>query len=273
MPRSITIDREAKKLAAMRLNCDNFRRRYSEEGEGVTVKFISPNLYTYEKYRFFLLKNSVKKPLANNYHYRPDYLAYDEYGTTLLWYLLLYINDIPSIEYFDKYEVYVPKYNAVFKLLTQIIPDIPKNVQKIGELEAQLTASGLANNIYYKTPEVPESPEEEVDEVLPIKKRFMRQIFTLTPGQASNGYIDLSYEPTPETIEMKVEHAGNHIYNTDYTLIIASDGKWRRISWKDVDCPDGPGLEGAMRTGTLVEVTYARCRSFYDLYTDLEEAP
>jgi len=111
-----TIDTEAKRSIRSVTDIDRFRRRYSQTNEGFNIQFVSPVITTYEKYRYYLLKNSTSKSLKQKYYYRPDYLSYDEYGTTSLWTVLLYINDISCIEDFTIPSVFIPTYNAIISI-------------------------------------------------------------------------------------------------------------------------------------------------------------
>ena len=111
-----TIDVEAKKLRNLITDVDKHRRRFLKKEGSVTVQFVSPEIVTYEKFRYYLLKNSVKKKVEQKFHYRPDYFSYEEYSVTGLWTLLLYINDMASIEDFTKSEILVPTHSAILDI-------------------------------------------------------------------------------------------------------------------------------------------------------------
>ena len=111
-----TIDKEAKQLSNLAIDIDNFRRRYKIKDSDKTIFFVSPSLSVLQKFRFLLTSKSVIKELEEKYYRKPDYLSFDEYGTTVLWPVLLYINNIPSIEEFTVTEVIIPDLSAITEM-------------------------------------------------------------------------------------------------------------------------------------------------------------
>jgi len=254
-----TIDIEARRFSNLLIDEDKFRRKYKDKDKTLSIIFSSPYLEIFEKNRFYLLKESIKKVLETKYYYRPDYLSYEEYGSTSLWYLLLYINDISCIENFNKYEILIPSYSSILRLtkdkVTTDIQDLSKVKDSVPISILNLYSSKVKPNL--DVDDTNDEGEEDVRSSL----FFARQKFTITAGQESNGYLDLAFVPVIETIVFKTEHAGNHIYNIDYVVIEnPTDHKIRRISWKDSDCGDGPGLLGTLKEGMVVEITYAKMR-------------
>lgn len=64
------------------------------------------------------------------WNYRPDYCSYDVYGTTNLYWLVLYICGCPSLMYFHQKnykELWLPDKEIVLEVLTKIISS-KKNV-------------------------------------------------------------------------------------------------------------------------------------------------
>ena len=65
----------------------------------------------YEKYRGIILENCIKITMSeevfNAYKYRPKYLSLKLYGSTDLWHLLLWINNLTSVTQFNKKTIYV----------------------------------------------------------------------------------------------------------------------------------------------------------------------
>lgn len=248
------IDVEAKQLKNLAIDEDNFRKQYKEVDDDILVVFSSPYLYPIEKYRFYLLKNSVKKNLDIGNYYRPDYVSYENYGTTCLWYLLLYMNDMNCIEEFATHEIVIPSYSAIIDTARNIVSN---EVITLGQQEE---VSSTLLKLYESKikPNVDSSEEEESQEVEESTYKWARQRFTLSAGQAAVGYLDLAYTPIPTSITLRTEHAGNHIYEVDWNLILSSDGRRRRISWRDQDCPHGTGLLTRLQTGMIVEIQYAK---------------
>ena len=107
----ITIDKEASQRALMPIDIDFFCARYRTTNG--LYSFSSPSLWTIDKYLYYLLANSVEKTFESKYKQRPDYLAYDEYGTVILSPLLMYVNGVFCIEDFDLDKVYIPTYSVI----------------------------------------------------------------------------------------------------------------------------------------------------------------
>jgi hypothetical protein len=111
----ITIDRESKQRVKLSVDINFYGDRYKTENGLYT--FPAPTLETIDKHLYFLLKHSALKPFDKQYLMRPDYLSFDEYGTVTLAFLLMYINGVPSIEYFDLDIVYIPSMTSIIEIL------------------------------------------------------------------------------------------------------------------------------------------------------------
>lgn len=107
----ITIDQEARERVRHPLNLDNMADRYKTVSGHYT--FTSPSLWVIEKHLFYLLKNSVQKDFDPKYKWRPDYLAYDEYGLVTFAPYLMFVNNVLCIEEFDLVTVIVPIRSAI----------------------------------------------------------------------------------------------------------------------------------------------------------------
>ena len=124
MGRAITTTRQATTLSKMFTDLDFYRRRYGlveDNDENIVVRFVAPQICAFEEYRYVFLKNSVTKELKPNYFYRPDYVSYEEYGTTNLWSLLLFINDIATIEEFNREFIIVPTRSVIYDISLDVI--------------------------------------------------------------------------------------------------------------------------------------------------------
>jgi hypothetical protein len=111
-----TIDADARTRRKLATNIDNFRRRYSTTDSDKDVYFVSPSYSILDRFKYVLLNRSNRYDLEEKYYYRPDYLSFDQYGTTTLWPILLYINNVPSIEQFNISEVIIPDLSAITDL-------------------------------------------------------------------------------------------------------------------------------------------------------------
>ena len=120
---AFTIDNEAKQDARSPFNIGKMGAQYKTTNQ--LFSFPAPTLETIEKNIFFLLRNSSIEKFAPKYKYRPDYLSFDKYGTTILWQLILYINGVNSVENFDMKEVVIPSVQAVVEMNKDNFPEIP----------------------------------------------------------------------------------------------------------------------------------------------------
>jgi hypothetical protein len=120
---TITIDEEAKRQLRSPLDFEKFGQRFKTDNN--YYSFPDPNLQTIDKNLFYLLRNSQEVEFESKYKYRPDYLSYDYYGTTILWDLLMYINGVFTLEDFDLQTVVIPSLQAVTFILQDsfAIPD------------------------------------------------------------------------------------------------------------------------------------------------------
>lgn len=126
----ILINEEAIKQLKSPLDIEKFGKRYKTSSEYFT--FPDPNLKTIEDNLFYLLKHSEEIPFELQYKYRPDYLSYDYYGTTILDKMLMYINNVFSAEDFNLSTVVVPSLDAITFILqdTYAIPE-PEDLTEI----------------------------------------------------------------------------------------------------------------------------------------------
>ncbi len=256
MPHTKVIDDEAKILSKFSSDLDNFRRYYSmyEDSEDKTyVRFIAPKIIAFENYRFLLLQNSVIKPLDPSKYYRPDYVSYDEYGTINLWALLLFINDIPTIEDFDVENILVPSKNIINYISKDILKkNLIEQLVPLHEYDPKPTVS-----LYSIRSAVP-PPEEPVVDFNYIAQNIdvIKENFTLTPIMARERYVDLQEEPIKESAVLRIEGHGDYIYNKHYTIIKGSI-KHNRLTW-DPRKLDGSGLVSVLEEGMNFEVEYFR---------------
>lgn len=112
---TILINNEATRQLQSPLDIEKFGPRYKTANELFT--FPDPNLTTIDKNLFYLLKNSEEVDFELKYKYRPDYLSFDYYGTTILWELIMYVNGVFSVEDFDLPKVVIPSMEAITFIL------------------------------------------------------------------------------------------------------------------------------------------------------------
>lgn len=115
-------------------NCDTFRDTFSlkvyvEDVDGKVstkeVLFLDLNNPFLEMNKHFLLARCEIKEFQPRWQRRPQYLSYDEYGTTAFGYLLQFVNDCVSMVDFDFEYVRVPKKSAIKELIVNNITLYP----------------------------------------------------------------------------------------------------------------------------------------------------
>jgi len=127
----ITINEEAKQDSLSPLSLSNMSEIYKTSNDIFT--FPSPELTTIEKNLYFLLRNSTQEDFKQKYKYRPDYLSYDQYGTTMLAFLLMFVNSVSCIEDFNLDTVIIPGISSIIDMCRDIKPK--KTVAKMTAID------------------------------------------------------------------------------------------------------------------------------------------
>ena len=254
------VDIESKRRKRLRVDIDKHRFIYrtfevdSDSNTSVLINFVSPSIFIYETFRFYLLKNSVLKELDTKYYFRPDYLSYDEYCTTVIWTMILYINGISNIESFINIEkLYIPTMDAIYRVADNSLNGTPLNVTPDISLSNRSSAQ-----LYTKKskPTLVEQPE-----FVPVENKddfyYMRQTMSITNAIASRQYVDLNFDAVPQSITFKIKDKSAFLYDRDYVLINDSGGKPRRVTW-DKRQVSGDGLLDVIEEGMILEIQYAK---------------
>lgn len=128
---SLTIDNEARARRIVPFDLDFMAQRYQTDNSLYT--FTSPALWTIEKNFFYLLKHSIEADLEKKYVRKPWLLSYDQYGTVVLEYLLMYINNVFSADEFDISTVILPTMSAIVEICGDKFPRVvdPTSLEKI----------------------------------------------------------------------------------------------------------------------------------------------
>ena len=109
-----TIQDESRERSRIPFDIDFMGPRFKTNNEIYT--FPSPSLWSLQKNLFYLIANSVLIEFNAKYKMRPDYLAFDEYGTVSLAYLLMYVNSVYCIEDFDLNTVIIPSLEVIAEI-------------------------------------------------------------------------------------------------------------------------------------------------------------
>jgi len=103
----------------------NFRLKFILDK---TIKIDSPTIELLIENYEFLKDSSVKIEVGSKYKQRPDYLSYDVYGTTNLWFIILYLNNCFRYEQFTMREVIVPTKDAILHVLRNYKSNTASNI-------------------------------------------------------------------------------------------------------------------------------------------------
>lgn len=117
---AVTIEQESRQRSRLAIDINFSGDRYRTENKLFT--FPSPSLDMIDKNLYYLLKNSEEKDFERQYLMRPDYLSFDEYGTVSLAQMLMYVNNVSSLEAFDLHTVIIPSFSAVVEMLKDKYP-------------------------------------------------------------------------------------------------------------------------------------------------------
>jgi len=119
---TITIDKESERFKRMPVDFERMGERFKTDNELFT--FPDPNLRALEENLFFLLRNSTEIGFRPRYNFRPEYLSFDVYGTPALAQVLLFVNNVASVEDFnDLPKVVIPSLDAITTVLSDIFPE------------------------------------------------------------------------------------------------------------------------------------------------------
>lgn len=117
---AIFIDEESRRQLRSPMDIERWGDRLKTENN--LYSFPDPNLEVIDKNLFYLLRNSTEIEFESQYKYRPDYLSYDQYGTTILWEVIMYVNSVFSVEEFNLDRVILPSLQAIVFSLKDLFP-------------------------------------------------------------------------------------------------------------------------------------------------------
>lgn len=256
---AITINSDSAYKSKVFSDIDFYRRFYtvrSNDDLKTPIRFISPALYAYDRYRYVLLRDSRIRELSQQYWYRPDYVSYEEYNTTNYWAVLLYINDIPSIEEFTKDRIIVPSISALSTVLNETERNRPDTEIVPIDVRDLANTTPLYNG---KLPEVIANVKliEENVSTITADVDYARDSFVLKSTDVLNRYVDLKYPAILESVKLSIPDKGNYSYNVHYKIIKGISSQYNRLTW-DPRQLSGPGMMNIMRERVKFDVTYVR---------------
>ena len=254
---------EARMQSILFSDCDNFRNKYQTNevelnGNVINISLVAPCLTILDKYRFYILENCSKKRVDRKYFYRPDYLSYDEYGTTNWWYLILYINDIPTLQDFTREDILLPNVDCVSKLEDISTDERQNNLlnyDHLNETTKPLLYSSAAYS--FATDYTLEKTVKEITTVNSFEDKFQREEFVLDITTLRLRYIDLQYPAIENSIILTVRGKPNYSYGKHYILTESAQNIKNRITW-DPKIVTGSGLVFRLKEKDIIQVTYVK---------------
>ena len=262
-----TIEIEAYRNSKLVTDLDNFRGRYVEKDDvtGNIVVFPSSEIYAYEQNLFRLIAESKKRKFIPRWTMRPDYTSFDIYATVIYWPLILYVNNIYSIEdYTDMSEILTPPVSLINELVRTRVPK--KDVQ---EVDKYIKIPGVKLYERYPFDDIEKSKiqsRENVENMLGSTTTIptttlvtTTEVFELTATDITNMYVELTSAPiNPSTVSFYIgSFTVAQSYGYDYVLSTGSTSISNRISWIPADCYNGKSrMSNIVKSGTTIKITY-----------------
>jgi hypothetical protein len=264
-----TIKLEASKNSKKSVDLDNFRSRYTEThpDRTFTITYPSTEIYTFEHHYFVLLSKSNYVEFKPSWEMRPDYTSFDMYGSVIFWPVILFVNNVYSIEdYINMEGVYLPPYRNILKLVRDRVPkhhvepvyiyrDIPGiNLYDKGLLDdVEIEGFKGRENIQEQTEQPPPvvdqiSLEEHTDVISITQDILLNEKFTLTRTPVNASTTNLYIE------NLNVPQRYGYHYVLKYN---PSADKNNIISWARTDLfNETGGMSTLLEAGMTVRVVY-----------------
>lgn len=265
-----TINSESSSLCSIASDIDKYRNRYQTyetqlDGTNINITFVAPRLDILENNRFYILQNCVYKRLPHKYKYRPDYLSYAEYGTTNWWALLMWINDCRALEYFNMENVLVPTSTCLSELSLETQKTV--ETKSFNDDEFQYSIHSIlyrlpnnnlpaSNTLLSDTVSQLTSTTTNTDNVVD-ESSFVKEQFTMTIPTLRLRYVDLSYEPDLQSLQLVAKCKPNLVYGKHYTIIGDDNNDSIRLTW-DPSYVTGSGLIFRLKENDIIQVTYVK---------------
>ena len=245
------------------LDVDNFRSRYYDNYKNLYVEFPGFELSTLEKNICFLYNNCTIEEFKEKWYMRPDYTSYDFYNTVIYWPIILYINNINSIEeYCDLEEVLIPSLSSILEISRdRMSTNLYISTQE--QLEEETA------NMYYKRFPFDKIEIQMIENINRLMERSEDSIststlvenieeFVLSAEDISNKYVLLMYPPVNlGSVFLYLEDLNYpQPLGYDYMLLTDSESELKKISWANDDCEFGDGMEGLLEENNKIRIKY-----------------
>lgn len=253
---SFNIALESKRNSKLVSDQDNYRFKYIQKfkEQDLSIFFSGFELFAYEKNYFYLLSQSTKYDFKPDWIMRPDYTSYDVYGNVLFWPLVLFMNNIASLEEFrDISYVLLPSRDAVLEVTKDRIVEDAYNVTEVKPLFPDRflgipVPQSEERLKYYKkySPDMSDSKQIRSNYMLQnfqesTNKQKVKLLvgvretrdFTITEENVQSFYLDLPHTGINSTT-LVVTLGGFNTplkYGYDYRLTTNNNMQYVRLTW------------------------------------------
>lgn len=247
---AIGLTTESYNATCINNDVDYYRYKYRDyeeqlDGSRIDVSFVSPVFSVYETYRFCLLKDSVIVDMKPEWIYRPDYVSYEYYSTNAWWQLILWINNVNSIEYFTIDKIIVPTLDAVSRLQEQSYSygtyiDINEDKKHFKTMFSLYTPA--INNLHVQNKFDNVTLGKLVSEDKQEKRQSCMETFIMDIPTLRLRYVDLKNVPIKNTMKVIAEPCMPILTRDKHYSITQNDkGVDNRLIW-DPKVIDNAGL-------------------------------
>lgn len=263
---SETIISESKRNASLISDLDNFRTKSIEIDldREMSVTYPSYEIFSFEKNLYIMIAKSSVVKFKPEWIMRPDYVSFEYYNNTIYWPVILFVNNVFSIEDFiNLEEILVPPMEVIIDL----IRDKPPN-QKPEKINTFLSNPLL--KMYQRKPmddieisklQASDNATSEQPTENPTEKVLQEhtEVITLSALNIQNKYCTLSFIPVnSSSVSLYIDDFNvAQRYGYDYCLKKDTNNDYKLISWKAEDCFGGVGgMESFMEENTKLRIKY-----------------
>ncbi len=267
-----TIARESYFNSNLAADIDNFRSRYFETDfkNGISAVYPAMELYSYEQNLFVLIAESDAVPFKPKWTMRPDYTSFDMYGSVIHWPLILFVNDIYSIEDYKNLDtVLIPPKDLISKLIRDKVPKdeimhINKftPIQGISLFQRNPLDSTEQNKIQAKNVIEDLNTENKDENEKSEKSDVIEEAvdsFELSSDDIENKYVDLNKTPINASSVFFYIESFNvpQKYGYDYVLTNDVGADFKRVTWNSEKCFGGhSNLDNVLKEGNKIKIKY-----------------
>jgi len=140
----MNIKQEAKRNSMLSVDIDNFKTKYRESEDDLDVVFPSFDIGVFDDNFFILLTKPKSVKFEARWVQRPGTVSKEFYNTEIFWPLILYINQVYSMEDFKGFdEILILPYESVLELVKS-----KKTSEEIIDISQE---TNISETKYYKS--------------------------------------------------------------------------------------------------------------------------